>query len=162
MPRFPSPDLKNNISISSQILIAHFDRCSLTPKLCANGRWIIGYGSNKLANGTIVTRETPALTQEQAENLLRDRVCMLQQQILDSVIVPLKPCQIIALLSFTYHVEFASFADSLLHRMLNEGKFDEAADQFLHWDHINGHSVNSLVRRRHIEHQIFLGKEVVL
>ena len=62
-----------------------------------------------------------------------------------------------ALVDFTFNLGEGVLARSTLLRMLNAGKYDYAADQFLAWDHAGGKVVAGLLRRRQVEKDMFTG-----
>jgi len=64
--------------------------------------------------------------------------------------------QLIALADFTHNVGAHAMATSTLIRVFNEGKDEEAADQFRVWNKSGGQVVQGLVNRREAERAMFL------
>ncbi len=72
------------------------------------------------------------------------------------VTVPLNQNQFDALVSFTYNVGEGHLESSTLLKLLNQGDYMGAADQFLRWNKVDGQIILGLVRRRHKEQALFL------
>ena len=145
-------------------LISHFEGCRLTPYRCPAGRWSIGYGATHLMDGSAVAETTEALTPNEADALLQANIRTLCGQI--SALTAghsLQPCQMAALISFSYNVGIAGLKTSTLLRRLLLGDMRGAANEFLRWDkmHIaDGSMVESpgLLKRREAERAMFLGQ----
>lgn len=60
-----------------------------------------------------------------------------------------------ALVSFAYNAGIGAESHSTLLRLVNAGRFDEAAGEFTKWDHVNGVEVAGLLRRRQAERDLF-------
>lgn len=71
------------------------------------------------------------------------------------VTVPLTQNPFDALVDFTFNLGERALARSTLLRLLNAGKHDYAAEQFLALDHVNGLMVPGLLRRRRAEMELF-------
>ena len=61
-----------------------------------------------------------------------------------------------ALCSFCFNVGCAAFEHSTLAKLVNAGRMNEAAQQFMAWDEAAGHVVEGLVNRRKAERKLFL------
>lgn len=74
--------------------------------------------------------------------------------------VRLNQNQFDALVSFVFNVGVYGFRDSSLLHLLNEGKYDDAANEFLRWNKVrvgNRYVVSEgLGRRRRLERLLFL------
>ena len=99
--------------------------------------------------------EGDSCTPEQAAAWLAADVGWAERAVTAHALVPLKQNQFDALVSFTYNVGEAAFADSTLLRMVNMQNWDAAAAQFLNWDHIGGIEIAGLERRREAEAALF-------
>lgn len=64
--------------------------------------------------------------------------------------------QFSALVSFAYNCGLTNLTNSTLLKRVNEGKFQEAADEFLKWDKAAGKVMAGLTRRRKAERDLFL------
>lgn len=118
------------------------------------GVWTIGYGHTKTA------RPGMTITQAEADWLLAQDVAWVNDAINKHVTVPLNQNQFDAIGSFVYNLGESAFARSTLLKRINEGRFQEAADEFLRWDkaRVDGklQSVRGLARRRQDERRLFL------
>lgn len=132
-------------------LIKKAEGFSSKPYICPAGKLTVGYGHTGNVNGPV--------TKEQAEALLKKDLRIAEEAIKQSVKVPLNPNQFSALVSFVYNVGVQNFKNSTLLRILNRGRYEEAALQFDRWVHANGTVLEGLKKRRAAEKQLFL-KEV--
>ncbi|WP_341792938.1 lysozyme [Rickettsia endosymbiont of Ceutorhynchus obstrictus] len=137
-------------------LIKQFESLRLVPYYCPAGRKTIGYGH------AIKPHEQAQLdseiTKEQAERLLDEDVKQVQMDLSRYCHVHLTVNQKAALISFIFNCGSAAFRNSTLLKRLNEGKYAEAADQFLRWVFVKDKELKGLVKRRKLERAIFLGE----
>lgn len=132
-------------------LIKKFEGCRLEAYKCPAGIWTIGYGHTKgVKDGQIIT-------QEQAEEFLREDLRIFEQAVESCVKVPLSQNQFDALVSFCYNCGSGALKTSTLLRLLNEGKYKDASEQFLRWNKAGGKVLVGLTRRREEEREMFLG-----
>jgi len=73
-----------------------------------------------------------------------------------TVKVPLTSNQFSALVSLCFNIGIGAFQKSTLVRVLNQGNYGEAANQFLRWNQGGGKVLAGLVRRRQRERELFL------
>lgn len=131
-------------------LIKKFEGCRLEAYKCPAGIWTIGYGHTKgVKDGQIIT-------QEQAEEFLREDLRIFEQAVESCVKVPLSQNQFDALVSFCYNCGSGALKTSTLLRLLNEGKYKDASEQFLRWNKAGGKVLAGLTRRREEERELFL------
>ncbi|WP_044563374.1 lysozyme [Azospirillum sp. B4] len=127
----------------------------LTAYLCPAGRLTIGYGHT----GPDVTPGL-TITQAQAMTLLAQDLATAGNGVTQVVTVPLNDNQYAALTDFVFNLGIGSLSQSTLLRLLNQGDYAGAADQFLVWDkaHVNGQLVPlpGLAARRQREQALFL------
>jgi lysozyme len=125
------------------------------PYLDQAGLPTIGYGHLIRAGETY-----DALTEQEAQVLLRLDMERIAIPIQTALRVAIKPYQADAVLSLAFNVGGAAVARSTLLRLLNAGSIGGAADQFLKWNKItvNGRKVASkgLSARRERERRLFL------
>ena len=132
-------------------LIKKFEGCRLEAYKCPAGVWTIGYGHTKgVKDGMIISLE-------QAKEFLREDLRIFEQAVEACVKVPLSQNQFDALVSFCYNCGSGALKTSTLLRLLNEGKYSSAADQFLRWNKAGGKVLVGLTRRREEEREMFLG-----
>ena len=126
--------------------------------------WTIGYGSTGIDSydvGAIAGKPAPIgpgtkWTQGQADQRNQDDVDAFGAEVLKLVKVELTDNKFAALVCFAYNVGASNLRNSGLLRMLNQGKYGEAADQFLLWNKAQGKVMNGLVKRREAERRLFL------
>lgn len=111
----------------------------------------IGYGST----GGIKPGQT--ITPEQAEAMLVDDLDEAADAVRKLVTVPLTQGQFDALCSFVFNLGAGRLRDSTLLRLLNQGKYGEAAAQFRFWVMAGGEPLPGLVKRRAAERALFDG-----
>ena len=111
--------------------------------------WTIGYGHTKGVS------QGDTCTQDQADEWLIDDLHDALQFVGEAVTVPLTDNQLSALVDFVFNVGGRNFASSTLLRLLNEGKYDEAAAQLTLWNHASGHVLAGLTKRRGAEVEVF-------
>jgi lysozyme len=133
-----------------------FEGFSAAPYQDSAGVWTIGYGSTRDASGSPVTRDTPDVTRDQANVMMRRDLEIAVTTISADVKVALTTDERAALEDFIYNVGVGNFAGSTLLRDLNAGRYDLAAAQFGAWDHAGGQVLSGLLRRREAERQEFL------
>ena len=135
-------------------LIKSFEGLKLTAYRDPVGVLTIGYGTT--------TGVSPGMkiTQSQAEAYLKQDLSRFEQAVKDDVKVSLNKDQFAALVSFTYNVGEGALTSSTLLRLLNQGDYQGAADQFLRWNKGDGGvELAGLTRRRKAERALFLGQD---
>ena len=138
------------ISKNGIILIKKFEGCSLKAYKCPAGVWTIGYGhTNKVFVDDVIT-------QEEAETLLKQDLIIHCNNVSKLVKVHLNQNQFDALVSFEYNVGYGAFQNSTLLKLLNQGKYKEAAAQFDRWIYAGKKVLPGLVNRREAEKELFL------
>lgn len=130
-------------------LIKKWEGCKLHAYLDGGGVPTIGYGHTK----DIKLGDT--CTQEQADKWLEEESNEFTFGILSYVNVGLNPNQLEALTCFVYNIGLEAFRNSTMLKLLNEGKFLEASNQFDRWNKDNGKIVAGLTNRRADEKRLF-------
>jgi lysozyme len=113
--------------------------------------WACGYGCHApdIVQGTV-------WTQDQADSAFEAEMAQVAREIKALVNVPLTQGQFDALMDFTYNLGSARLAGHTLLADLNAGKYIEAGQQLLLWDH-EGSVVNlGLKARREQEFVLWL------
>ena len=139
-------------------LIKSFEGLSLSPYLDQVGVPTIGYGCTYYEDGvTRVTMNDPAVTEEQAVELLGARMQQYADYVGQYVSVPINDNQFSALVSFCYNLGPGSLHGSTLLKLLNSGAdINTVAAEFPKWDKAGGQVVAGLLRRRMAEQALFL------
>lgn len=114
--------------------------------------WTIGWGF------TEGVYEGMTMTIPEAEARLKKELEKYEISVLDGVKVDINDHQFSALVSFCYNVGARALFESTLLKLLNQGKYQEAADQFLRWDKAGGQVLPGLSRRRRAERSLFLSE----
>lgn len=144
------------LSIASN-MIAKFEGFSPVPYLGPTGRtWTIGCGTTVLPDGTPVGPATAPVTLETAVQYVQHDIGGILRDIDSVVTAPLNPNQTAALIDFTYNLGYGAFRSSTLLKLLNQGDYPGAADQFTRWDFAGGQQLPGLLRRREAEKTLFL------
>jgi GH24 family phage-related lysozyme (muramidase) len=76
----------------------------------------------------------------------------------EAVQVDLNENQFSALVSFTFNLGSENLFDSTLLKLLNQGDFQGAGEQFPIWNKAGSQELEGLTRRRKTEIALFLGK----
>ena len=140
-----------NISQKGIDLIKKFEGCCLAAYKCPAGVLTIGYGHT--GSGVNVGLR---ITQEQADKLLKSDLVIHSNNVSRLVKVPLNQNQFDALVSFEYNIGYGNFSKSTLLRLLNQKKYEEAAEQFDKWVFAKKRKLAGLVKRRSAEKELFI------
>jgi len=128
------------------------------PYLCPAGKPTIGFGSTQYANGTQVRLSDPAINISQAGELLAATLTGYEEAVDELVKVPLTQGQFDALTDFTYNCGVGNFKSSTLLKLVNQGDFEHAVQEFPKWVRGGGKVLPGLVKRRLLEAGLFKGK----
>lgn len=121
------------------------------PYLCPAGYWTQGWGI-VVEDGSV-----PPITREVADARLSERLVYFVLAALRlSPILAGHPLKLAAITSFIFNLGESRYKSSTLRRLINEGRFDEAAAQFGKWVWGGGRKLPGLIRRRAEERQVFL------
>ena len=131
-------------------VIKKFEGCKLEAYQDAIGVWTVGYGHTGYD-----VHEGLKITQEQADQLLRDDLAHVCTTIDDYVTVPLNDNQFSALASFTFNVGVGNFLHSGLLKHLNAGEPKSAMQSLLQWNKAGGKVLEGLTSRREDEKELF-------
>jgi lysozyme len=141
-----------NLSDAGLDLIKRFEGLSLKAYLCPARVWTIGYGTTR------GVRPGQVISEAEAEAMLRADVARFAQGVSERIQVPVTQGMFDALVSFAYNVGLAAFGKSTLLRLLNESRYDLAAQQFARWNKAGGRVLPGLTKRRAAERDHFEGK----
>jgi lysozyme len=93
---------------------------------------------------------------DEGKNLLLQDTLSSQSCVDSAVKVNLSQNQYTALVSLCYNIGCSAFSSSTLVRLLNQGNYQGASDQFASWVYSNGQLLSGLVNRRSQERSLFL------
>lgn len=131
-------------------LTKKFEGLSLTAYQDQVGVWTIGYGhTGPEVHGGLT------ITEDQADLLLHSDVAAAVACVNRAVTAGITQCQFDALVDFVFNLGCGRLLGSTLLRHVNAGEFDQAAPQFLLWDHAGGVVVPGLLARRQAEVALF-------
>lgn len=141
------------LSNNGLALIKSFEGIRLTAykAVPTEAHWTIGYGHY----GPDV-KQNMKITQAQADAYLKSDVARFEKAVNENVKVPINQNQFDALVSFTYNCGPGALQRSDLLKLLNQGKYKEAANQFDLWNKSGGKVLAGLVKRRVKEKELFL------
>jgi lysozyme len=122
--------------------------------LCSAAVPTIGWGTTLYPNGKRV-KIGDVITPEQAEEYLLNDMKSGVSAIRKLVKVKLTQPMFDALISLIYNIGSGAFSKSTMLRLLNEGKYTLASQQFARWNRVNGVPVAGLTRRRKAEQDLF-------
>jgi lysozyme len=127
-----------------------FESCRLIAYLDSKGIPTIGYGHTR----NVHLGDT--CSQAQAEAWLLADVAIAQRAVDTCVRVSLTQGEYDALVDFAFNCGITAFHESTMLKLLNEGNYTAAANEFARWDKCDGQEVAGLLRRRVAEKQEFL------
>lgn len=131
-------------------LIKKYESCKLTAYLCPAKVWTIGYGH------TQGVKQGDKITQAQADKFLADDLESFEYYVRAVVFKELNQSQFDALVSFVFNGGSGNFKKSTLLKLLNEGKFTQAALEFSKWNKADGKVLEGLTKRRESERLLFV------
>lgn len=130
-------------------LIKSLEGFRALPYKDGGGVLTIGYGHTRH-----VGFDTPAITEEDGEALLREDLASAEHDVNTLVKVPLSQNQFDALVSLVYNTGPSPLKKGL-GAFLNQHNYVAAANQFPLWDHDNGKVIPGLLTRRRAEQALF-------
>ena len=116
----------------------------------------IGYGHRLLHRDSFPN----GIDEPQAANLLACDVRDAEQAVQRLVKVPLTQGQFDALVDFCFNLGAGRRIASTLLKCLNAGRYDDAAEQLLLWDHASGQECSALKARREAETELWRNAQV--
>jgi len=131
-------------------LIKRFEGFSSTVYICPAGYPTIGYGHLVRDH-----EKFEAISQEDAEALLRIDVESAERAVLRLIKVPLTDGQFDALVSFTFNLGSGALQCSTLRRKVNRQAHSEVPTQLVRWVWAGGRRLNGLIRRRAVEAKLY-------
>ena len=137
-------------------LIQNSEGFAAAPYLCPAGVPTIGYGSTRYVDGRAVAMADAPITRLQADEIMRAALVEYEAAVTRYVTVEMTQNQFDALVDFAYNAGAQNLRTSTLLRLLNAGDADGAANQFGRWVNGGGKRLPGLVKRRALEHVLFM------
>lgn len=131
-------------------LLKKFEGCRLKAYRCPAGILTIGYGHTSAA-GAPEVHDGMSITQEDAENILKNDLVKYEQPVAAMVKVDLEQNQFDVLVDFAYNAGVSALKTSTLLKKVNAGDFDAVPDELMKWTKGGGKVLPGLVRRRQAE-----------
>jgi GH24 family phage-related lysozyme (muramidase) len=138
------------------------ERFVAKPYKDTEGIWTIGYGNTYLANGEPVTENTPALSAEQAEALMRLKLeTEFVPSVKRNVRVPVTQSMFDSMVHMAYNVGIGGFSTFTRTSGLNSGSYEQAAEFMLTFRiNLGSSGERGLRNRRRFESNWFLREGV--
>lgn len=146
--------MRKKTGLAGKKLIKEFEGFRAAAYICPAGVPTIGYGTTRI-NGNPVKIGLKITTTE-ADRFLEEDLKTFEDVVNNSVSAEINQNQFDALVCFVYNVGGANFKKSTLLKLVNNGNFTAAADQFLKWNKAGGKELPGLTRRRKAERELFL------
>jgi len=136
-------------------LIKKFEGFKSYPYTCPAGKLTVGYGHVIDEKDTILAKATSPISEEKAEEILKQDVSIAENVVNSSVKVTLDQGQFDALVSLVYNWGGYYFKASKGLKKLNAGNYNEAAQEFFDAAkgvvRVSGKVLKGLVNRRQAE-----------
>lgn len=136
-------------------LVKEFEGCSLKAYLCPAKKPTIGYGNTFYANGSKV-KMGDTITQEQADELLKNILVSFEDIVHYRIKVPLNQNQFDALVSHTFNTG----GSNTLFKLINEKAGIDTIKNWWLTRYIQADGVvqKGLIRRRNAEFNLYISK----
>lgn len=157
-------NMNNNlhISIKGVDLISKYEGCVLKPYNCPAGHATVGIG-HLIHKGVVTQSDILAfkgLTITGAKEMLARDLIQYETGIKNLVTTQLGQNQFDALVSFVYNLGVGTFTKSTMLRLINNGDYNQAANEFLKYNKATVGGIKKelpgLVKRRNDERTLFL------
>jgi len=134
-------------------LIKKFEGCRLKAYRCSANVLTIGYGH------TGGVKEDDAISQPEADELLKEDIAKFEKYVDDNVMVELNQSQFDALVAWTFNLGVGNLRSSTMLKKLNESDYDSVPSEMKRWNKAGGKTLDGLIRRRKAEGLLFENKE---
>lgn len=140
-----------------KMLLRRFEGVFLKPYICPAGVPTIGVGATTYADGTKVTMKDPALTPQEADDLLEFHA----QSYLDAVVkispvLAKHPKRHVAIGDFAFNLGTTRYKASTLRKRVEAEDWEGAADEMMKWVWGGGRKLPGLVKRRTVDANLLL------
>jgi lysozyme len=151
--------MSRKISEAGRSLIKQFEGFSPVPYVCPAGVLTIGYGHTREdVDGDTMERwaKSGRHMSEHEADIILSRDLENDEEWVDRLAPGISDAQFSALVSFCFNVGPAALARSTLLKFVQQGLWQDAADQFDKWVYGGGKVLPGLVKRRAAEKALFL------
>jgi lysozyme len=124
--------------------------------ICPAGVWTIGWGATRDLAGNRVTKETPDIDEEEAEQILARDLVKFAGAVDRLVTVSIGQRQRAALASFAFNLGAGQLKCSTLLRKINGDEWQDVPKEFMKWVYGGGRILPGLQRRRRMEVELWL------
>lgn len=135
-------------------LIKHYEGCQLKAYLCHTGKITIGFGHTSFIKGRVLTIND-VITQEEANNLLKEDIVVFEKGVNQLVSVPINQNQFDAMASLAFNIGLGNFKESSVLKNVNKKDFTNAEKSFMLWVNVNHKPCQGLIKRRSSEVYLF-------
>lgn len=150
MPNLVSMDISDN----GIALIKQNEGLRLKVYADVAGHLTVGYGHK---DDSMTLGDT--ITQDQADQFLQDDIAAVVSGLNSALQVTVTQNQFDALCDFAFNLGLEREETSTMFKLINQGDFADAANQFPLWCHAGGVVVQDLVNRRAQEQALFLSSD---
>jgi lysozyme len=148
-----------NASSNCINLVKKFEGWSSKPYKCPAGIPTIGYGNTFYENGTKVSMNDPAITEERGIELLKHELHKFAKYVDSYCRDDINQFQFDALVSFCYNLGPTNLKNSTLLKKVNANPTDPSIrDEFMKWTKAGGRVLKGLVTRRTAEADLYFSK----
>jgi len=137
-------------------LMHQFEGFKSAPYQDVKGVWTIGYGSTYLADGSPVTANTPSVTKEQADELMKYKLAKEFEPAVKKVRAPITQSMFDGMVCLCYNIGTGAFSKSSVKSKTDTADYNGAAEAFLMWNKSGGVVYAGLTRRREAEKALYL------
>lgn len=132
-------------------LIKEFEGFRRSAYLCPGMVWTIGYGH------THGVKVGDTITEEEAEELLREDLQEAEEVVSAQIKVPLSQLEFDALVSLVYNIGAGNFCTSTIRKVINYkvSDIEEYRKAWMMWVKSRGKTLKGLIRRREAEFQLY-------
>lgn len=142
--------MPQRINTAGLDLIRRFEGCKLVAYPDAVGVHTLGFGHTRGVH------QGDTCTQAQADQWLLEDVQDAEENVAREIRgMELNPNQFSACVALCYNIGSTQFNRSTLHKYLNIGDIERAAEEFHRWNKAGGSVLPGLVRRRQAEEELF-------
>lgn len=137
-------------------LIKSFEGLKLKPYLCPAGIATLGFGNTYYPDGKKVKLSDPAITKQEAEELLKHLVVSYEKAVDSFCRDDISQNQFDALVSFAYNVGVGNLQKSTLIKKVNANPQDSTIRaEFMKWNKAASRVLTGLTRRRTAEANLY-------